>query len=165
MYPMARSGGWGTWSQEWSRALLDIGVAYGADIDQAAQEIKDVADAMAHEEAYEPLFLADPEIWGVQELGSDSVTIRLVIQTKPGEQWAISRELRRRVKLAFDNAGIEIPFPQRTVWIRRAEAEPEASTQRDPSAPSPARGKAAAEEGATATADQSSDQPDEDESS
>ena len=155
----------GNMSQEWSRALLDIGVAYGADIDQAAQEIKDVADAMAHEEAYEPLFLADPEIWGVQELGSDSVTIRLVIQTKPGEQWAISRELRRRVKLAFDNAGIEIPFPQRTVWIRRAEAEPEASTQRDPSAPSPARGKAAAEEGATATADQSSDQPDEDESS
>lgn len=153
----------GNMSQEWSRALLDIAVAYGADIDQAAQVIKDVADEMAHEETYQQLFLADPEIWGVQALGSDSVDIRLVIQTKPGEQWAISRELRRRIKLAFDNAGIEIPFPQRTVWVRRGEAET-SPAQRDPSAPSPARGKAAAEEGATETADQTSDQPDEDDS-
>ncbi|MGA7270717.1 MAG: mechanosensitive ion channel family protein [Acidimicrobiia bacterium] len=154
----------GNMSQEWSRALLDIGVAYGSDIDQAAQVIKDVADTMAHEDAYQSLFLADPEIWGVQDLGPDSVDIRLVIQTKPGEQWAISRELRRRIKLAFDNAGIEIPFPQRSVWVREPEPEQEVPAQRDPSAPSPARGKAAAEEGATATADQSGDQSTEDES-
>lgn len=109
----------GNLSQEWSRALLDIGVAYGTDIDGASEVIKRVADEMAGEDPYSELFLADPEVWGVETLGSDSIAIRLVIKTKPGEQWAISRELRRRIKRAFDDSGIEIPFPQRTVWLRR----------------------------------------------
>lgn len=108
----------GNMSQEWARALLDVGVAYGTDVDLASEIIKRVADEMAAEEVYTPLFLAEPEIWGVQNLGPDSVDIRLVIKTQPGEQWAISRELRRRLKQAFDDAGIEIPFPQRTIWLR-----------------------------------------------
>jgi len=108
----------GNMSQEWSRALLDIGVAYGSDVDEAAAVIKDVADEMSHEDTYSDVFLGSPEIWGVESLSADSVEIRLVIKTKPGEQWAISRELRRRIKLALDRARIEIPFPQRTVWLR-----------------------------------------------
>ncbi len=143
----------GNMSQEWSRALLDIGVAYGSDIDRAAAIIKEVADGMAGEEIYEAIFLADPEIWGVESLADDSVVIRLVVKTRPGEQWAISRELRRRIKLSFDREHIEIPFQQRTVWLRRdSEHVPETRTI-DPSAPSAATGKGAAEEGATATAD------------
>jgi small conductance mechanosensitive channel len=108
----------GNMSQEWARALLDIGVSYGTDIDQAAGVIKEVADGMASEEDYSEKFLDAPEIWGVQNLGADSVDIRLVIKTKPGEQWGIGRELRRRIKMALDEADIEIPFPQRTVWLR-----------------------------------------------
>ncbi|HEX2154492.1 MAG TPA: mechanosensitive ion channel family protein [Acidimicrobiia bacterium] len=148
----------GNMSQEWSRALLDIGVGYGSDVDEAAEVIKRVADRMAAEDSYRHLFLAEPEIWGVETLGPDAVSIRLVIKTKPGEQWAISRELRRRIKMALDEASIEIPFPQRTIWLRRGQDAPELGP-RDPSAPSAATGKAAAEEGATATADETSDQP------
>jgi small-conductance mechanosensitive channel len=143
----------GNMSQEWSRALLDIGVAYGSDLDEAAGIIKQVADDMYTEETYSDLFLSEPEIWGIESLSADSVEIRLVIKTKPGEQWAISRELRRRIKLALDQAQIEIPFPQRTVWIRQDDDEEPAPPVRDLSEPTAATGKAAAEEGASETAE------------
>ena len=108
----------GNMSQEWARALLDIGVAYGTDIDAASELILAIATDMAGEEDYREIFLDEPEIWGVENLGNDSVDIRLVIKTQPGQQWAIARELRRRIKNAFDAAEVEIPFPQRTVWLR-----------------------------------------------
>ena len=104
----------GNMSQEWARTLLDVGVSYDTDIDQASEVIKGVADEMAGEEGYAVDFLGEPEIWGVQNLGADSVDIRLVIKTTPGTQWGIARELRRRIKYALDGADIEIPFPQRT---------------------------------------------------
>jgi moderate conductance mechanosensitive channel len=112
----------GNMSQEWARALLDVGVAYGTDIDAASDLILSIASDMAHEEDYREIFLDEPEIWGVENLGADSVDIRLVIKTQPGKQWAISRELRRRIKNAFDAAEVEIPFPQRTVWLRTEQA-------------------------------------------
>lgn len=108
----------GNKSQGWARALLDIGVAYGTDIDAASDLIHTIASDMAQEEDFAEIFLDEPRIWGVENLGSDSVDIRLVIKTQPGQQWAISRELRRRIKNGFDAAGVEIPFPQRTVWLR-----------------------------------------------
>ena len=108
----------GNMSQGWARALLDVGVAYDADVDHAQDVIREVAETMAGEEEFAPKFLAAPSVWGVQNLGPDSVDIRLVIQTTPGDQWAIGRELRRRLKMALDENGIEIPFPQRTMWIR-----------------------------------------------
>lgn len=108
----------GNLSQEWSRALLDVGVAYGADVDAAAGVIKAAADEVAADEAFADLFLAEPEVWGVEELGDSAVAIRLVVKTVAGQQWAVARELRRRIKLRLDEASIEIPFPQRTVWMR-----------------------------------------------
>lgn len=139
----------GNMSQQWSRALLDIGVGYTADVDEAAAVIKRVADEMAAEEAYRTLFLDEPQIWGVESLSADSVVIRLVIKTKPGEQWPIARELRRRIKIALDEASIEIPFPQRTVWLRDASEKQEAVKSSDPKASSEARGRGAPEEGAS----------------
>ncbi|MEQ8833491.1 MAG: mechanosensitive ion channel family protein [Miltoncostaeaceae bacterium] len=112
----------GNKSQQWSRALLDIGVAYGTDIDLAAHIIDRVAHDLAEDPDYRDELLATPDVWGVQNLGPDSVDIRLVIKTQPGSQWAVAREMRRRIKLAFDAAGIEIPFPQRTVWMRTEQA-------------------------------------------
>jgi moderate conductance mechanosensitive channel len=108
----------GNSSQQWARSLLDIGVSYGTDVDTAIEVIEAVAGAMAEEDGYRDQFLDAPDVWGVQALGADSVDIRLVIKTEPGAQWAISRELRRRLKAAFDTVGIEIPFPQRTMWVR-----------------------------------------------
>ena len=105
-------------SQDWARTLLDIGVAYGTDVDEATQVILGTATDMAAEEDWAPLFLDEPVVWGVQNLGPDAVDIRLVIKTRPGDQWVVGRELRARLKKAFDAHGIEIPFPQRTIWVR-----------------------------------------------
>jgi small-conductance mechanosensitive channel len=132
----------GNMSQEWARALLDIGVAYGTDIDEASGVILETATAMAHEEEYADLFLDEPDLWGVQNLGPDSVDIRLVIRTRPGDQWGIGRELRARIKKAFDANGIEIPFPQRTIWVRNDDGN---------ALPTPA-GKSAAKKAAKKTA-------------
>ncbi len=108
----------GNMSQEWARALLDVGIAYGADIDRASEIILGVATQMAQEEPFSEDVLDTPEIWGVQALGDNSVDVRLVVKTTPGRQWAVARELRRRIKIAFDAADVEIPYPQRTVWLR-----------------------------------------------
>ncbi len=105
-------------SQIWSRAILDIGVSYDTDIDHASEIMKRVADELWRENRSDATILEEPAVWGVQELGNDAVVIRLVVKTDPSEQWAVGRILRARIKYAFDAEGIEIPFPQRTVWIR-----------------------------------------------
>jgi moderate conductance mechanosensitive channel len=102
-------------SQHWSRALLDVDVAYGTDIAHARQVIKRVADEVWRESGD---VLEEPDLWGVENLGPHAVTLRLVVKTTPSEQYQVSRQIRERLKAAFDAEGIEIPFPQQTVWMR-----------------------------------------------
>ena len=102
----------GNQSLGWSRALIDVTVSINSDIDRASEVILAVAEETAREPGYERLFLAPPEVLGVENVGVGGVVIRLVVRTASGEQWAISRELRRRMKLALDEAGIEMPLPQ-----------------------------------------------------
>ena len=108
----------GNQSQQWARALLDVSVAYGTDLRQAQDLIKATADGLWHDPEWSELLLDEPELWGVEMLAADSVDIRLVLKTQPGMQWKVMRELRIRLKEALDAAGIEIPFQQRTLWIR-----------------------------------------------
>ena len=126
----------GNQSQQWARALLDVSVAYGTDLRQAQDVIKATADALYQDEEWIDLLLEEPELWGVELLAADSVDIRLVLKTKPGMQWKVMRELRIRLKEALDAAGIEIPFQQRTLWIRNeggtdADATPDGGADED----------------------------------
>ncbi len=115
----------GNKSQLWSRAVLDIDVAYDTDLRRAEGIIQRVADELWHDPDFTDGDIIDPpEVWGVERLGADGVAIRLVVKTDPAEQWIVGRELRLRIKEALDEAGIEIPFPQRTVWLRQDEAVP-----------------------------------------
>jgi len=116
----------GNMSQVWARAILDIDVAYDTDLDLAMETIKTVADELWEEQLEEATIVEEPVISGVQNFGADAVTIRLSVRTEPSEQWSTGRVLRKRIKEAFDEAGIEIPFPQRTVWLK-SEAD-----QKDP---------------------------------
>jgi small conductance mechanosensitive channel len=109
----------GNKSQHWSRALIDVEVAYDTDLDHAEAVIAGVAHELAAEDAD---VIEDPEVWGVERLGAHGISIRLVVKTRPSEQFRVSRELRRRLKAAFDREGIEIPFPQQTVWHRGGPA-------------------------------------------
>ena len=109
-------------SQDWGRAVLDVDVAYDTDITTAMAVIKQVADSVWQEQLPNATIIEEPAIAGVQSLGENAVSIRLMAKTEPGEHWAVSRELRARLKEALDEAGIEIPFPQRAIWVRTEDA-------------------------------------------
>ncbi|MGA1298025.1 MAG: mechanosensitive ion channel family protein [Ilumatobacteraceae bacterium] len=109
----------GNMSQGWSRSVIDVGIGYGSDIDTSLAIMKGVAEGMSNEETWNTKLLEKPELLGVQELGDSSVVLRMWVVTEPAAQWDVSRELRRRIKYAFDAAGIEIPFPQMTAHLRR----------------------------------------------
>ena len=120
-------------TQDWGRVVLDLEVAYDTDIAAATTVIKEVADAVWHEQLPYATITEEPMIAGVQSLGDSAISIRLMARTEPGEHFAAARELRGRIKDAFDEAGIEIPFPQRTVWMRTDQpaAEPGIEMARD----------------------------------
>jgi small conductance mechanosensitive channel len=111
----------GNKSQQWSRALLDITVANDTDIDRATEVIKSTADSMWHDDAWRHAVLDEPEVWGVEDIGIGGIVVRLVVKTLPLEQWAVARELRARLKAAFDEAGIAMPVPQQRITYRVAE--------------------------------------------
>ncbi len=109
----------GNYSQLWSRALIDIEVSYDTDLRVAQGVIQRVADEFWNDPEWGGDELMErPEVWGVQALGASGIAIRLVVKTEPSKQWSVERELRLRLKESLDAAGIEIPFPQQTVWLR-----------------------------------------------
>jgi len=96
----------GNMSQHWSRALVDVRVAYATDVEQARQAIKEVADEVWRADN---AVTEEPEVWGVVSMDPTGIVIRLVAKTEPLQQWRIGRELREKVKARFDAEGIEIP--------------------------------------------------------
>jgi small conductance mechanosensitive channel len=111
----------GNMSQNWAQTVLDIQVGYGEDLHRVRGILAEVAHGMWEDEDYKAIILEEPEVWGIQSLDPDGVTIRVVLKTAPMEQWGVAREMRERIKARFDHEGIEIPFPQRVVWHREAE--------------------------------------------
>jgi small-conductance mechanosensitive channel len=107
----------GNLSQLWAQSVLDIEVAYDTDIRFATQVIQRVADEAFAAQLEYATILEAPNVLGVQALGSNAVAIRLAVKTEASEQWAVGRHLRQAIKEAFDEEGIDIPFPQRTVWL------------------------------------------------
>jgi small conductance mechanosensitive channel len=103
-------------TQGWSRVILDIGVAYASEIAFVHERIQEVLDALALTNGVGSKFIEAPEIWGVQDLGENSVVLRVAIKVLPGEHWQITRVLRAAIKNKFDECNIEIPFPQVKIW-------------------------------------------------
>jgi small conductance mechanosensitive channel len=99
----------GNKSQQWARAVVDVPVAFQADTTAATEVIRTVADEVWHEPDYASIILAEPSVLGVESLAPGRVVIRVVVRTRPQEQWRVERELRRRVKAALDEAGIALP--------------------------------------------------------
>ena len=99
----------GNKSQQWSRAVVDVPVAFQADTGTASEVIRDVAQQVWHDPEYASIILAEPTVLGVESLGPGRVVIRVVVRTRPQEQWRVERELRVRIKAALDEAGIALP--------------------------------------------------------
>lgn len=101
-------------------AVIMLGIAYEEDIDKAFEVLRE-AGRRAKEEI--ETITEEPIVHGVTELGDSHVGIRVVVKTRPGEQWGVEREMRKRYKQALDYAGIEIPYPRRVVIDANNEQE------------------------------------------
>lgn len=102
----------GNFSQDWSRALLDIQVAHGTELARAEEVIKETADSLWKSERWSKSIVEEPEVWGVEGVAATGITIRLVMKTRPSDQWKVQRALRQAINKAFQDAGIEIPIVQ-----------------------------------------------------
>ena len=102
-------------TKDWARAVIDVGVGYGEDPSKVRAVLERVAEeAKADEELGRNIF-ATPDVLGVENLGEYEVIWRMLAETKPARQWEVGRALRERVRVAFDEDGIEIPFPHRVM--------------------------------------------------
>ncbi|EDL65049.1 mechanosensitive ion channel family protein [Bacillus sp. SG-1] len=99
------------------RALVDIGISYDDDIDKAISVLQQVCDKVAAEDEN---IVDGPNVIGVQSLGASDVVIRVIGKTKNMEQWGVERKLRKALKEALDQNGIEIPYPHQ-VYIEKKE--------------------------------------------
>lgn len=127
----------GNMSQNWSRAVVDVAVAYGEDIARVTRVLKDIAHDLWEDEDFHGVIIEEPEVTGVEVLGPDSITLRVLLKTAPMEQWGVARELRQRIKARFDHEGIEIPLPQRVIWHREDVARDAGPDDQTPTGPAP----------------------------
>ncbi len=109
-------------THEWSRCVLDIDVAYESDLGKVQATLVDVGRALKTDETFGPLILEEPQVLGVEAFKDSSICVRVLVKTRPMKQWDVAREMRLRIKRAFDHAGIEIPFPQRVVHTRESSS-------------------------------------------
>jgi moderate conductance mechanosensitive channel len=97
-------------SSRWSRANLSIPVGFDTDLDSAITLIREVAANMTSDQKWREQILETPEVLGVDDFASHSLSVRVWMKTQPSRQGAVAREFRRRVKMAMDSAGIAMPM-------------------------------------------------------
>ncbi len=104
-------------TKDYSYYVANIGIAYREDTDRVTRVLVEVAEELRQEPAFGPFMLAPLEVVGVDKFADSAVIIVVRIKTLPIHQWRIGREFNRRLKKAFDLHGIEMPFPQRTIYF------------------------------------------------
>jgi len=103
-------------TKEWSRYIIDVAVAYKEDLDQVMDVLTQTGKELQEDPQFAAYITEPIEILGVDNFADSAVIIKIMITTKPLKQWEVGRELRRRIKKAFDQHNIEIPFPHRTIY-------------------------------------------------
>ena len=104
-------------SKEWARVNLNISVAYDTDLDHAISVINRVGAEMAQEPYWSSLIISPPQALRVDDLGDSGIEIKILGVSKPIKQWEVMGQLRKRLKKAFDEEGIEIPWPHTKVYF------------------------------------------------
>ena len=154
-------------TKDFSRYVFEVGVAYREDTDHVVEVLRVLGEELKADPAYGKDILEPLEILGVDSFGDNAVVIKARITTRPIRQWAVGREFNRRMKKRFDEHGIEIPFPHRTIYFgedrsgnappariamsdgerKPAPAAPTVAAQRTSSAPVPGSGGVDAPDG------------------
>jgi small conductance mechanosensitive channel len=108
-------------TEEFSFYVFDMGVVYREDVDEVMDLLRRIGEELQADAEIGPLMLAPIEVFGVDAFGDSAVVIKGRLKTLPIKQWAVGRAFNRLVKKRFDEAGIEIPFPHRTVYFGEAK--------------------------------------------
>lgn len=104
-------------TKDFSFAVFDVTVAYKEDADQVMEVLRGIDSQLRREWPYRRLILEPIEIAGVDAFRESGVLIKARSKVRPGEQWKVAREFNRRLKLRFEELGIEIPFPHQTIYF------------------------------------------------
>jgi small conductance mechanosensitive channel len=102
-------------SKYFARINLDIGVSYNSNLEKVIKVINKVGEALAKDPEWRDDILKTPQFLRVNDFAESAIIVKIVGETKSLKQWAVTGELRKRLKMAFDKEKIEIPFPQRVV--------------------------------------------------
>jgi len=113
------------YTRRFARVNLDISVAYDTDLDRAISVINRVCQELAADENWRERIITTPQVLRVNNLGDSGIDIKILGDVKPLEQWAVTGELRLRLKKVFDAEGIEIPWPHTKVFFGNAPQNPE----------------------------------------
>ena len=120
----------GNQSQNWARTVLDVSFPYREDVARVRRVLQDVADELWHDEDFDHVIIEQPEVWGIEAVTADAITMRVTLKTAPLEQWRVAREMRARIKARFDAEGISAPYAH-TVFVNQSQddqAAPEGTT-------------------------------------
>lgn len=106
-------------SKGFSRVNLDVGISYGAPLEQVIEVVDATGKELAADKVWQERIVSAPQFLRVESFADSAVMIKILGDTLPGAQWEVAGEFRKRLKIAFDKAGIEMPFPQRVVHQAR----------------------------------------------
>jgi small-conductance mechanosensitive channel len=101
----------------WSRAMVDIGVAYEENMDRVLKVLEGVAGQFAADPEYAPHLLEPPTVLGPLTLGDWAITVRVMVKTLPGKQWGVAMQLRKRILAACEQEQIVLPYPRQRVFL------------------------------------------------
>lgn len=130
-------------TKDYSYYVIDLGVAYKEDVDRVMATLREVGNGLESDPEFRDWILEPLEVVGVDAFADSAVILKMRIKTVPRQQWAVGRELRRRIKKTFDERGIEIPYPHLSVYFGEASqpfaVRVEEEARRDPAAAAASR--------------------------
>jgi small conductance mechanosensitive channel len=103
--------------RDWSRAIVDVSIAYEEDIDRAVTTLEEIGRHAAEDSEVGRVFLEQPTVTGVEGIEDGQIRLRLIVKTVANEQWGVQRFLRRRIQEVFGQEGIKLAMPRREVWM------------------------------------------------
>ena len=112
------------YTRDYAFAIVEVGVAYKENIDNVIKTVVELGNNDLKKGSCGEYILSDTEAWGLDSFGDSSINLKFRVKTKTMYQWKVRREFNRLIKNKFDELGIEIPFPQRTLHIEKEDCFP-----------------------------------------
>ena len=111
-------------TKSWSRAVVDVTIAYREDVDRVTSVLRDLLAQLAADPEWGQLLIGEPDAPGIETVTDGGIVVRVMAKTLPLKQWDVARELRRRIKYRFDREGIQIPSPTLTFYWGNGQMPP-----------------------------------------